>query len=233
MRVGAIGTLRIKSVEQNACGGVLYPSTTSRNLKSTAPRPVPITWSMGYLNAWLDVHPDKNNPEAPLWVSLKGDKVVAMTYPGLVAMLNRVLKRTGLKKKVHYHLFKHQKVTDMIKNGYSDREIRFQAGWSPNSNHMFAIYGNFYDQDMVNSIYTRAGLSPQGARSVTLEKCPRCRITLAPGARVCHQCALVLDSNVSKEMDMVEQALEDKVLARLLESPEMIARFKKKLSKVR
>jgi integrase/recombinase XerD len=44
MRVGALGTLRIKSVVHNAYGAVLYISTTSRNIKSTKSQPVPLTW---------------------------------------------------------------------------------------------------------------------------------------------------------------------------------------------
>ncbi|MDD5614988.1 MAG: site-specific integrase [Candidatus Methanoperedens sp.] len=229
MRVGAIGTMRIKSVEETVSGGILYMSTTSRNLKTATPKPIPITWSMGYLRAWLDVHPDKNNPEAPLWVSLKGEKIVAMTYPGLVAMLNRILKRTGLKKKVHFHLFKHQKVTDMIKKGYSDREIRYQASWSANSNHMFDIYGNFYNEDMVNSIYARAGLSPKEAKPVILERCPRCRIPLIPEARVCHQCALVLDSSLLSEVEQKAQEARLLMMDKIFKDPAAMVRFRKLL----
>ncbi len=200
MRIGAVGTLRIKNVEFNQCGGILYMSVTGKNQKSTAPKPFPITWSTGYLNAWLDVHPGKTNPESPLWVTLNGSEITAMTYPGLVMTLNRILKRTSLKKKVHYHLFKHQGITNLILKGYSDRQIRFQAGWSPASNHMFKTYGNFYDKDMVDSIYTQAGLSPQDKIQVTLSKCPRCHVVLVPEARVCHQCALVLDAKLAKEV---------------------------------
>lgn len=201
MRVGALGTLRVKNVQFNHTCAVLYMSTTSRNKKTTAPKPFPITWSTGYLNAWLDVHPAKNNPEAPLWAAIKGDDAEAMTYSGLVHALNRVVERSGLKKKVHYHLFKHQKVTEMILNGYSDREIRFQAGWSKNSNHMFNIYGNFYDEDMIKAIYARAGIGTEDRKQVTLQKCPRCRTVLVPEARVCHQCALVLDAALAGEVD--------------------------------
>ncbi len=201
MRIGAVGTLRVKNVEFNQCGGVLYMSTTGRNQKSTSPKPFPITWSTGFLNAWLDVHPDRNNPDAPLWVTLKGNEITAVTYPGLVMILNRILERTDLKKKVHYHLFKHQKVTEMMLKGFSDREIRFQAGWSPNSNHMFKIYGNFYDKDMINSIYVRSGLSPQDKKPVTLSKCPRCHAILKPEMQFCPQCSLALSTSAAKSLE--------------------------------
>ncbi len=219
MRIGAVGTLRIQNIEFNQSGAVLYMSTTSKNQKTTVPKPFPITWSTGYLNAWLDLHPDRNNPKAPLWVVIRGSEIKAMTYPGLVMILKRVSKKVGLDKKVHFHLFKHQKVTDMILHGYSEQQIRFQAGWSHNSNHMFQIYGNYFDKDMVESIYTRAGLSSQ-KKQVTLLKCPRCHAILVPEARVCHQCALVLDAGLEKEREAAERDIMQKVLMKIVDDPE-------------
>lgn len=48
LRIGALGTLKIKSIAQNKSGAVLYISPTSKNIKSTQPKPIPITWSVGY-----------------------------------------------------------------------------------------------------------------------------------------------------------------------------------------
>jgi integrase/recombinase XerD len=50
MRIGALGTLRIKGIEFNQHGALLYMSPTSQNLKTTKPKPVPLTWSTGFLN---------------------------------------------------------------------------------------------------------------------------------------------------------------------------------------
>lgn len=223
MRIGAVGTLRIKSVEFNTCGAVLYMSTTSRNKKTTEPQPFPITWSTGYLNAWLDIHPDRNNPDAPLWTSMRymdgarAREVEALSYHAMCSMLGKVVKAAGLKKNVYFHLLKHQKVTDMLKQGFSEGQIKFQAGWSPSSNRMLKIYGNFTSKDMINSIYEKAGLMPDDKKQVTLQKCPRCHAVLVPEARICHQCALILDSalmgEVQKHMQdtgaILEQILSD------------------------
>jgi integrase len=233
MRIGAIGTLRIKSVVNETCGALIYMSRTSQNNKTTPPKPVPLTWSTGYLNQWLSIHPLRDDPEAPLWVNLRGPhKHKAMTYNTLRKLLEGIKERAGITKDVWFHLFKHQGVTDMMLKGFSDQQIKFQAGWTPDSDRMMKVYGNFSAPDMIKSIYAQHGLKTGDEKQVTLKQCPRCHVALVPEAKVCHQCALVLDSNVSKEMDAAERALEDKVLARLLESPEMIERFKEKLSKV-
>jgi len=231
MRIGALGTLRIKNIQMNNAGAVLYMSTTGENQKTTAPKPFPITWSTGYLTAWLDVHPNKSDPNAPLWVSVYGKFVgQPMSYNAMVQQLRVIVKRSGIKKKIHFHLFRHQKVTDMILKRFSDQQIKFQAGWTQDSNRMMKVYGNFQDEDMIKSIYSHYGLTPGDEKQVTLEKCPRCHTVLIPEARVCHQCALVLDAGLSKKLDTVGGELQT-VLLRLIENPDAVAMLKDLVNK--
>lgn len=227
MRVGALGTLRIKSVVHNTYGAVLYISTTSRNTKSTKPQPVPLTWSTGYLNKWIDVHPSKDNPEAPLWVNVRGNaKGMAMQYKNIRICLGEIAERAGIKRKVHYHLFRHQKITEMILQGYTDQQIKFQAGWAQNSQQMLEIYGNFKDEDMVNSIYEKTGLKMK-AEDIQLKvtQCPRCNAVLMPGARVCHQCALVLDAALNKEGEEAKDKAQELIL-KAMGTPEFMEKIK-------
>lgn len=228
-RVGAIGTLRIKSIEQNAHGALIYLSRTSRNLKTTKPKPVPLTWSTGYLNQWLSIHPLRDDPEAPLWVILRGNtKYEAMGYDALRKELIRTAESVGLKRKIHFHLFKHQGVTELIKKGFSDQQIKFQAGWSPDSTRMIKIYGNFLDKDMVDSIYRKHGLEVE-EKLIRLEQCPRCHAVLIKEARVCHQCALVLDSSLLSEVENKAQEARSLMMDKIFKDPETIERFKKLL----
>ncbi|WAM22435.1 MAG: site-specific integrase (plasmid) [Candidatus Methanoperedens sp.] len=231
MRIGALGTLRIKGIEFNQHGALLYMSPTSQNLKTTKPKPVPLTWSTGFLNQWISVHPCKDDPEAPLWVNLTGkDKHKAMAYNTLRMTLARIAESAGLKKRVFFHLFRHQGVTDMILKGFNDQQIKFQAGWAPDSDRMLRIYGNFRDGDMVKSIYAKHGLRSEEDKPVTLKQCPRCHTVLVPEARMCHQCALVLDAGLEKELN-VGQDQAQKALLKMMESPEVRAMLKEMMNK--
>ncbi len=233
MRIGAIGTLRIKNVTFSAQGAVVYMSTTSRNQKTTSPQPIPLTWSTGFLNAWLDIHPDKKDPEAPVWVSLHGNtKGEALSYRTMTKHLKKIVEASGVKKKhIHFHLFKHHKVTDMILRGFSEPKIKYQAGWKPDSNRMMKVYGNFLDKDMVDSIYAQYGLKQEDNKQVTLEKCPRCHAILVPEARMCHQCALVLDASLDKEREAIEEDVARKAILKMMENPEVRAMFKEMVNK--
>ncbi len=221
MRVGAIGTLRIKGVEFNHSGALLYMSSTSQNLKTTKPKPVPITWSTGFLNQWISLHPCKDDPDAPLWVNLKGPyRNKAMSYNKLRKVLESVVEKAGIKKRVFFHLFRHQGITDMMLKGFTDQQIKFQAGWAPDSDRMLRIYGNFRDGDMVKSIYAKHGFNQEDSKPVTLTKCPRCHTILVPEAKVCHQCALVLDAGLEKEREAAERDIMQKVLMKIVDDPE-------------
>jgi integrase/recombinase XerD len=137
MRIGALGTLKVKSPVHNEFGAVLYMSGTSKNLKTTTPRPVPLTWSTGFLNQWLSIHPCKDDPEAPLWVNIRGrDRNKAMSYNTLRKTLKSITERAGVKKRIFFHLFRHMKVTDMLLKGFPTQQIEYQAGWDPGSRRM-------------------------------------------------------------------------------------------------
>lgn len=230
MRIGALGTLRVKSPIFNNNGAVLYMSSTSQNLKTTTPRPIPLTWSTGFLNQWLSIHPCKDDPEASLWVNLRGhDRNKAMSYNTLRKTLKSIAVRAGLKGRIFFHLFRHQKVTDMLINGFPVQQIEYQAGWVPGSGRMLKIYGNYTNEDMVKAIYAQHGLEVE-EKQVTLEKCPRCHVILVPEARVCHQCALVLDKGMAKELEDKGKLIPD-VFAVLQGSPEFQKLFAEAMAK--
>ncbi|CAG0962408.1 hypothetical protein METP3_00917 [Methanosarcinales archaeon] len=232
MRIGAIGTLRIKGVEFNQNGAIIYMSTTSQNLKTTKPKPVPLTWSTGFLNQWLSIHPCKDDPDGPLWVNLKGQhRNKAMSYNKLRKVLESAAEKAGIKKRIFFHLFRHQGVTDMILKGFNDQQIKFQAGWAPDSDRMLKIYGNFRDGDMVKSIYAKHGLRSEDDKPVTLKQCPRCHAVLVPEARMCHQCALILDASLDKERLGIEDDVAEKALLKLMGNEKIMAMFKEMVNK--
>jgi len=224
MRIGALGSLRIKNIEFNQYGAVLYLNKASQSNKTTQPKGIPITWSAGFLNQWLAVHPDRENIEAPLWVNLKGrDRGEAMSYNTIRKALKDVKERAGIKKRIYPHLYRHTAITGWILEKFTDQQIKHRAGWSKSSRRMFDIYGNFTDQEINNSVYAHYGLATS-EKPVGLERCPRCHVVLVPEARACHQCALIFDSKLNDEVQEARETLPE-VISLLSKDPE----FKKRL----
>ena len=208
MRVGALGSTRVKNVEFNQYGAIIYISKTSRSKKTTPPKGIPITWSTGYLNQWLSVHPLQGDPEAPLWTTIN-EPYQALSYKTIRVTIQNIARDAGVKKRVNPHSFRHKAITTWILDGLNEQEVKHRAGWSKGSMQMLKIYANFTDDEINNKIFERYGLKTEDKRQVTLEKCPRCNNILKPSDRFCSQCSLVLDQDMAKEIQMAGAKVPD------------------------
>ncbi|MCO5382131.1 MAG: tyrosine-type recombinase/integrase [Methanosarcina barkeri] len=191
IRVGALASCRVKNVEFNQHGAMIYLSKTGAN-KTTPAKGIPLTWSTGYLNQWLAVHPLHDDPETPLWVTLDKNKE-AVSYRTIRKMIITTAEKAGIKKNVHPHLLRHTAITNWILDGLNEQEVKHRAGWSRGSTQMFKVYANFTDQEINNSIFEKYGLKTKDKRHIILRRCPRCNNVLKSDDNFCSQCALVLD----------------------------------------
>lgn len=104
--------LQIKDVEFIDIGAKLYIHG-----KTQEGEPVVVTWSASYLREWMEVHPFRNDKEAPLWVKLWKAEPEPMDYSSASAMLRRLIKkhnqsasRNGLPKitrRIHLYGFRY------------------------------------------------------------------------------------------------------------------------------
>lgn len=208
MRVGALASCRIKNIEFNQYGAIIYISKTSKSKKTTPAKGIPLTWSTGYLNQWLAVHPLKEDPEAALWVT-RDRNMEPLSYKSVRITIKKIAERAGIKKPVNPHSFRHLAITHWILDGYNEQEIKHRAGWSKGSNQMFKIYANFTDQEINDRIFEKCGLKTEDKRHVTLKKCPRCSNVLRPTDKFCSQCSLVLDRQALDEIKQYEDKLPE------------------------
>ena len=75
------------------------------NLTSMVPRRVRIIASAPVLASWVENHPLRDDPDAPLWVNLSTrNRYHVLTYEGAKAVLKRTARRVGLKKRIYSHL---------------------------------------------------------------------------------------------------------------------------------
>jgi hypothetical protein len=206
MRVGALASCRVKNVEFNQYGAMIYLSKTGVN-KTTPAKGLPLTWSAGYLNQWLAVHPFHDDSEAPLWITLNKNKE-AVSYKTIRKMIKTTAEKVGIKKNVYPHLLRHTAITNWILDCLNEQEIKHRAGWSRGSTQMFKIYANFTDNEINNSIFEKYGLKTEDKRHVTLKRCPRCNNVLKSDDKFCSQCALVLDQETALKLEKDKEKLD-------------------------
>lgn len=94
----------------------------------TKSRTISISLSTKELRSWLDVHPDKNNPEQFLWAIKNNEKIEPLTYDAVRMMLNRVGKRI-LNKRVYPHLLRHSSATYYC-NRLNPYQLCYRYGWT-------------------------------------------------------------------------------------------------------
>lgn len=208
-RPGEFVSMNIGDVEEKSYGF----SITCRESK-TVTRSVPIITSARYLAAWLNHHPFKDDPAAPLWISLArknfGKRLEINTLNFLV---KRIAKRAGIKKRVWAYLFRHTGITYYAAQGKSDAQLRLICGWSRTSN-MPSRYTHLAALDAENAILEIHGLREKKSQSLLKPKvCPRCDEENNPEMTYCGKCATNLDlplKNMSEYKELLRKQEENK-----------------------
>lgn len=176
-RIGGIGILKLKDIIFDSLGALIMIHD-----KTMVGEPVRIIKAAPYLIAWIEVHPLKANPEAPLWVNFgrksgQRYKRVGMDYFGMRKALktakethNALAESKGLPlitRRIHFHAFRyHAQVRDTLEGMPIAIQCK-QRGWSPTSKQP-QRYARISSAQVDEWLATHYGLNkpdiePQGA----------------------------------------------------------------------
>lgn len=109
-------------------------SVSRTGVAKTGTYTVTLIDAVPYLKAYLNHHPKKGNPNAPLFVALSYKHFgKPLEGHGLYLITKRLSKRAKLKKQVYTHLFRHSQGTRMAREGYTATEINIAQGRRPGS----------------------------------------------------------------------------------------------------
>ncbi|MEM2619567.1 MAG: tyrosine-type recombinase/integrase, partial [Candidatus Hadarchaeales archaeon] len=123
-RVGELVSMRVKDVEFDQYGAVV------RVRGKTGKRRVRLIDSVPDLQLWINMHPNKEDPEAPLWPG-RGGKPIGIVR--VEHMVRRYAEKAGIPKKVHPHVFRHSRATHLAAMGLTEAQLRGFFGWTRDS----------------------------------------------------------------------------------------------------
>ena len=219
-RIGELGSMRIKDVvfEEKYVRLMLKGKTGSRSVIAIAALP--------YLQNWIQNHPLKDDPDAPLWVNVGNvNKYKPMSYPALAKILKAAAKRSGLKKKIHPHKLRHSRAT-FLASKLTEAQMNQIFGWRQGSD-MPSIYVHLSGRDVEDAILGVYGLKKVEEKESKIKPriCPRCNMLNEFDAKFCKKCGLALDVTAAEEMEKTRQKIgytmklfmEDKEFVKLLE----------------
>ena len=194
-RPGEILSLRIKHVKFDNVGAVIKVDG------KTGPRPVRLIRSVPNLAKWLDVHPLKNNPEAPLWILLdKARFGEPLNHSGARALVQRRCEKANISKRVNLKLFRHSEATCSA-NFMTEAQMRVRHGWTPSSK-MPARYVHLVSADVDQALLKHYGIEKEVKEAIVLpRKCVICEMQNAPESATCSKCGRPLDLSTALKID--------------------------------
>lgn len=212
LRISAIGTLRVQDVELNGRAGTVTLNQEAIGRKGASGKR-PLTYSKPYVANWLDVHPRNDDPDAPLFHRLTEpnggwdeDDDGALTYQQLHRLLKQIGEEAGVdSNKTNPHNFRKTAISQWIRQGFSEQEIKHRATWVKDSKQ-FETYSQVTDEEMNQQILDKYGLAEEETERNKPERedCPQCQTVLGGSPRFCPGCGLALSQKAAHDLDNAE-----------------------------
>lgn len=221
-RIGEIGTLKISNLLFDDKGCVVNITQGK-----TGARRIRIISSVSLLTTWLNIHPFRDNPDAPLWVNLNKNKA-AVKYNALSKTIKESFLRAGIKKRIHPHLFRHSRATFLAEH-MTEFQMNQYLGWKQGSD-MPATYIHMSGKDLDDAILNLNGIIHEKEKkqsSLKPEICPRCQFPNSNDSKYCSKCAMPLKEQLKIQLQQeqlrTEQKMQmtEKLLNLLFENPKL------------
>ncbi|MCW6158351.1 MAG: tyrosine-type recombinase/integrase [Thermoplasmatales archaeon] len=207
-RIGEIINMRVKDLSFDEFGALL--KVTGK----TGFRQVRIIGdSIAYLRAWLDNHPQRNDPNAFLFCNLS-ERISGrnLTYADVYSIIRQTSRRAGIKRRIHPHLFRHTRAT-ILASKVTEAPLEAQMGWVHGSKQTRTyVHLSLRDQD--NAILKAYGIKVNEDDSIKEDRpkeCPRCHTLNPSDAQYCRNCWMPFDIKTAIEMEEKKKEIEKQV----------------------
>lgn len=179
----------------------------------------PITFSYEYVLEWINHHPLKDNPDAPLWVRVdRTPKKMAEKW--IWQLLVKRIK-PKLSHRIHkpfnpYCVFDHSRLSSLADHGFSDTDLKSFRNWRPNSK-MANRYIHMSGEGVRDKILALHGLKTLNveAREQILKSraCHRCKHRNTVDAKICVKCSFPLSVEGYEELKAREEEKDQRINA--------------------
>jgi len=224
VRIGELLSLRMKHIKFDRYGAQLLVDG------KTGMRRTRIIASVSYLQDWINEHPQKDNPDAPLWILEK--KVKELNHKDIQRILRKIKKRSGIKKRTNAHNFRHSRAT-FLANYLTDAVMKEMFGWVQSSK-MASVYIHMSGKNVDDALLKLYGIKNEvesDESKFLSKKCERCGEENPPTNKFCNKCGMTLDKKTM--IEVIEKDMQrrkaDEILDKLIQNPEFKEMFLSKI----
>lgn len=158
----------------------------------TGSRDIALISSVPHIMQWLNIHPLRNDENAPLFVNI-GTRAhhERMIGTGARKQIREIAKNAGITRRVHPHLFRHSTLTSLAGDGMQESILRKLAGWSGSSD-MPEVYIHIGNKDVEQAQLARHGKATalnHLSNSPLTKECPNCHKDMPIEAQYCDNCS--------------------------------------------
>lgn len=223
-RPGEILNLQIKHVKFDKYGAVLHVDG------KTGTRNVRLIRSVPNLAHWLDVHPYRDNPAAPLWIMLKTEKYGnPLSHAAASKMLKVRCKKAHIEKRINLKLFRHTEATNSA-TFMTEAQLKMRHGWSTASK-MPSRYVHMIDADVEDAIFKHHGIKKEEKpdNSKTPKMCQICNVSNSSESEICSKCGKPLDLQTALVKEEEQQKITETQKQKMTEMEEKMQEMQKEM----
>jgi len=163
--------------------------------------------STEYLAAWRNGYYGATPAgDALVFVSTDGQP---LKYRAIAQVITRAGERAGIKKRIHPHLHRKSRITELVRRNYQESVIK-EAMWGNLDTAMFKTYVKLSEKDIDAEFLERAGIAKKEEKEENNHlprQCKYCFAMNAPTSKYCHMCTRPLTGEAANAVDNIEGAL--------------------------
>ena len=190
VRVGELVSIKIRDVQ--ILSDKMFMVTVRGK---TGSRSIPLIMAVPDLKRWLEKHPLKDDPNAFLFISSRGNP---LTGDSIQKIIFKYAAKANLSKKVYPHLFRHSRATELASE-FREPILREFFGWSQSSRTP-SIYLHLSSSDVLREYSQVMGFEFVKPREKPRPKECRCGEMNPPDSVFCSKCGAVLDVKAARQI---------------------------------